>query len=284
MLTILEAVKLSEKYLYSKGIESPRTNAELLLADILHCKRLDLYLSFERPLAEDEISEYREYIKRRGKFEPLQYIIGSVEFYGYNLVVNKSVLIPRPETEILVEMIIEENKSRSGLKILDVGTGSGNIAIALAKNLPDPNILAIDIMPEALKVAGYNAESNNAGSCIKFSQIDIMDKTCEINTGYDIVVSNPPYISDLEYPGLQNEIVNYEPVQALTDYQDGLSFYKVISDRAKNLLKSGGKLYYETGIGQDKIISDIMIDEGYSDILIKKDLQNINRVIRGIIK
>lgn len=131
MLTVLESINLSTEYLKNKGIESPRNNAELLLAKILNCKRLELYLSFDRPLVENEVTQYREYIKRRSSFEPLQYIIGSVEFYGLEFKVNRSVLIPRQETEILVETIINKFQNQIGLKILDVGTGSGIIAICL---------------------------------------------------------------------------------------------------------------------------------------------------------
>ncbi|HEY6436691.1 MAG TPA: HemK/PrmC family methyltransferase, partial [Ignavibacteriaceae bacterium] len=135
MITVIESIKLSTDFLAGKGIESPRTNAELLLADIINCKRLDLYLLFDRPLSEVELQHYREYIKRRSSFEPLQYILGKVEFYGLELNVNKSVLIPRPETEILIENIINQFSNEKNLKILDIGCGSGNISIALAVQL-----------------------------------------------------------------------------------------------------------------------------------------------------
>ena len=132
MITVLESINLSSEYLKNKGIESPRINAELLLAHILNCKRLNLYLSFEKPLTEEELQKYRELLRRRSKFEPLQYIIGKVEFYGIDFKVNTSVLIPRQETEIIVETIIGQYDKHDILRILDIGTGSGNIAIALA--------------------------------------------------------------------------------------------------------------------------------------------------------
>ena len=134
MLTVLEAINLSTEYLTKKDIESPKLNAELLLAHILNCKRLDLYLSYDRPLDENETNKYRDFIKRRGKCEPLQYIIGSVEFYGLEFKVNPSVLIPRQETEILIETILETVSKENDLRILDIGTGSGIIAICLAKH------------------------------------------------------------------------------------------------------------------------------------------------------
>ncbi len=135
MLTVLKSINLSADYLQKHGIESPRINSELFLASILNCKRLDLYLAFDKPLSEDELEKYRNYIKRRGKFEPLQYITGSVEFYGIEIKVNPSVLIPRAETEILIDSVIEEVKTKEEITILDIGCGSGNITIALAAKI-----------------------------------------------------------------------------------------------------------------------------------------------------
>lgn len=283
MLTILEAIKLSEKYLEQKGIESPRINAELLLSDILKLKRLDLYLSFERPLSENEISSYRESIRRRSTFEPLQYIIGNVEFYNCNLNVDKSVLIPRPETELLVELILNEHQQKSGLKILDIGTGSGNIAIALAKGSQTFCITAIDYSNDALDLAKKNAELNGVNDRINFLLLDIKSDVSVLPGGFDIIVSNPPYISKEDYPGLQKEITKYEPEAALTDYDDGLSFYRTISDKAKHLLIKGGNLYFEIGQGQESAIEKILKQNSFNSIEIKKDLGNINRVIKGIL-
>ena len=161
MITVLESINLSTQYLSEKGIESPRTNAELLLANIIGCKRLELYLSFDRPLGETELQKYREQIKRRGRFEPLQYITGKVEFYGLELKVNPSVLIPRPETELLVENILNQFSKEKEPIILDIGCGSGNIAIALAANLPAAKITSTDVSAEALKVAEENSERHN---------------------------------------------------------------------------------------------------------------------------
>ncbi len=176
MLTVLESIKLSTEYLEKKGVESPRINAELLLAHILKCKRLDLYLTFDRPLSEEEITLYRSFLKRRGEFEPLQYIVGSVEFFGLPFFVNSSVLIPRQETEILVEEIIERNKNNPSIKILDIGTGSGNIAISLAKNLPGSTVTASDISEDALKLAAKNSVLNGTDSQVKFIENDILQK------------------------------------------------------------------------------------------------------------
>jgi len=180
MLTVLESITLSTEYLKNKGIESPRINAELLLANILNCKRLNLYLLFDRPLTDEETAKYRELLKRRSKFEPLQYIIGNVEFYGLDFYVNPSVLIPRPETELLVEAIIDIYKDYDPVNILDVGTGSGNIAVALAKNIINSYITAIDISEDALKTAKGNAVLNSVDNKIDFIQADFLkDKFSE---------------------------------------------------------------------------------------------------------
>ena len=210
MLTVLESINLSTEYLKNKGIESPRINAELLLAKILNCKRLDLYLSFDRPLSEDETNQYREYIRRRSKFEPLQYIVGSVEFYGLEFKVNSSVLIPRPETEIIVEKIIDDNKDKPSLKILDVGTGSGIIAVCLAKHLTESKVSAIDISFDALETAKGNASLNEVGDRVNFFQADILKDEIPEN-GFDVIASNPPYISNDEFSSLQPELRIFEP-------------------------------------------------------------------------
>lgn len=280
MLTVLEAVKLSTDYLQKKGIESPRLNAELLLAHLLNCKRLDLYLLFDRPLKENEIILYRELLKKRGSFVPLQYIIGNVEFYGLEFSVDSSVLIPRPETELLVDTIIEENKN-TNLKILDIGTGSGIIAIALAKSLEQPELFAIDISEAALANAKKNAIKNDVTDRIKFLQLDVRSDLTLIKESFDIIVSNPPYISKDEFPKLQTELRVFEPAIALTDYADGLSFFKIISEKAIRLLKNNGQLYFEIGKDQSDSVKKILQENGFANVQIKKDYQEIDRVISG---
>ncbi len=281
MLTVLESLKLSTEYLEKKGIESPRLNAELLLGSILNCKRLDLYLKYDQPLTEDEINKYREYLVRRSKNEPLQYIIGKVDFYGLELKVNKSVLIPRPETELLVETIICNEKEKSSLLILDIGTGSGNIAIALALNLPQSEIIAIDISNEALDVAKENAQFYNTTNQIQFVRKNIFDRIDFYDLKFDIVVSNPPYVSVNEYQKLQKEIIYYEPRVAVTDDDDGFKFYRRIIKIASDYLNKEGKLYFEIGKGQSDNIHKLMKEENFDNIQIIKDYQQIERIIYG---
>lgn len=280
MLTVLESIKLSTEYLEKKGVESPRINAELLLAHILQCKRLDLYLTFDRPLSEEEITLYRSFLKRRGEFEPLQYIVGSVEFFGLPFFVNSSVLIPRQETEILVEEIMERNKNNPSIKILDIGTGSGNIAISLAKNLPGSTITASDISEDALKLAAKNSMLNGTDSQVKFIENDIL-KSYPEEKGFDVIVSNPPYVSVNEFEKLRPELKVYEPRHALTDNADGLIYYREISLKAKELLQRGGRLYFETGEGQSGAVRKILEENSYTSIMTKNDYLNIERVVSG---
>ncbi|MEJ2614269.1 MAG: peptide chain release factor N(5)-glutamine methyltransferase [Ignavibacteriaceae bacterium] len=281
MLTVLESIKLSTEYLQKKGVESPRTNAELLLADILNCKRLDLYLKFDQPLKVEEINIYREYISRRGKFEPLQYITGSVEFFGLEFKVNRSVLIPRPETEILVETVINSLEKEENIDILDIGTGSGNIAVSIAKNLPNAKISAIDNSSEALRVAEENAKLNSVEDRIHFMNDSILNGVIYSAKKYDIIVSNPPYISVDEFQNLQPELKVYEPRTALTDEGDGFSFFRIISSKTKHVLKKQGKLFFEIGKDQYKQVEKILIENDFKNVTVKKDYLNIERVIYG---
>ena len=280
MLSVLESIKLSTEYLEKKGIESPRLNAELLLASILNCKRFDLYVMFDQPLKNEEIDKYREWIARRGKFEPLQYITGNVEFYGLNFKVTPAVLIPRPETEILIETIVEHYSDKPELKILDVGTGSGNIAVSLAKHLQNSIVSSVDISEEILEIAKQNAANNSVDS-IEFINGNILTGEGLNGSNFDIIVSNPPYVSKDEFPSLQKEIIDYEPRHAVTDEGNGINFYEKISSFAKERLNTGGKIFYELGKDQHIIVEGILNDNGFKNIRIKKDFQNVERVIYG---
>jgi release factor glutamine methyltransferase len=281
MLTVLDSIKLSTEYLEKKGIESARTNAELLLADVLKCKRLQLYLSFDRPLKDNEIQKYRDYISRRGNFEPLQYILGYVEFYGLNFIVNKNVLIPRQETEILLDTIIENYQSNEKLKILDIGTGSGNIAVALAHEFENAQITGLDISDEALQVASKNAESNKVEEKIIFHKEDILNNNFYPEEKYDLIVSNPPYVKLEDYKNLQKEITVHEPIEAVTDKNDGLEYYNKISELSHKLLKQGGKLFLELEKDAGEKVKYILVKNNFKNIKIIKDYSDFDRVIYG---
>lgn len=284
MITVLDSIKLSTQFLNEKGIDSPRANAEILLADILNCKRLDLYLLFDRPLTEFELQRYREYLKRRGTFEPLQYITGKVEFYGIEILVDRSVLIPRPETEILVENIIKQCSAKTKLSILDIGCGSGNISIALAFNLTSAKITSTDISDEAIKIASQNAEQNNVADKITFVKHDILKEDLISFQSFDIIVSNPPYVSKENFLSLQKEITNFEPRVAVTDEKDGYTFFRVIAEKASKKLNDKGKLFFEIAEGQSNEVVQIMSTKNFTNIEIFQDYQSIDRIVYGELK
>ena len=279
MITVLEAISLSTDFLQKKGISSPRINAELLLAHVLKCKRLQLYLSFDRPLKQNELNSYRELIKRRSNFEPVQYITGNVEFHNVEFKITPAVLIPRPETEILVESII--NNSNDEIKILDIGCGSGIIGISLALSLRKASVYCTDISNEAINLAMENAKRHNVISRINFLKHDIISQQIDFVSELDVIVSNPPYISRNDFNSLQKEIKNFEPRYALTDESDGYTFFKSISSKAYNRLSPGGRLYFEMSEAQSFTVKNIMKNNSFFNIKIIKDYQNIDRVIYG---
>lgn len=281
MITVLEVIKLSTEYLQKKGVESPRANAEILLAEILKCKRLELYLSFDKPLAESEVQIYREAVRKRGLRIPLQYIVGYVEFYGLKLTVNENVLIPRPETELLVEKIINDLDKLSNIKILDIGVGSGNISLSILKNIPNANVVAIDISEKALEVAKQNTELNSVDGNIEFKKFDIMNEDIKKLDKFDLIVSNPPYVSAMDYETLEPELKIYEPKIALTDNSDGISFYKHIIGVSSLLLNNPGKIYFEVGISQSKQVQKYFEDKMFDKVSITKDYAGIDRIICG---
>lgn len=284
MITVLEVIKLSTEYLQKKGVESPRANAEILLAEILKCKRLELYLAFDKPLAENEVQVYREAIRKRGLRIPLQYIVGNVEFYGLKLIVNENVLIPRPETELLVEKIINDSDKSTNLKILDIGVGSGNISLSISKNLPNSKVVAIDISESALDIANQNAEINSLQDRIEFRLFDFMNDDLNALGKFDLIVSNPPYVSENDYESLEPELKNHEPKIALTDNSNGISFYKHIVEASNQLLKKPGKIYFELGIDQSAQVQEYFKQNNFTNIKIIKDYSGIERIICGELK
>lgn len=284
MITVLEALNLSTEYLNKKGIESARLNAELMLAHILNCKRLQLYLMFDRPLDENELSLYREFLARRAKREPLQYILGEVEFYNIKLKVNQDVLIPRPETELLVEKIVKDYSHKSDFKFLDIGIGSGNISIALLVNLPNSQGVGIDISDSALALAKSNAEFNLVKDRLELIHFDILKDDIQLLGKFDAVISNPPYVSSEDFETLEPELKVYEPHIALTDFYNGLTFFRKIISIADSLLKEEGKVYFEIGKGQSNEVKALMEDSRIINLNIIKDYQGIERIICGELK
>lgn len=255
--------------------------AELLFTQIFNCDRASLYLNKERVLGRDNSSLVSSVLKRRISGEPIQYILGKTEFMGLEFKVNKDVFIPRPETEILAEVVIKIVRDSKFMvnSILDLCTGSGCIAISLAKFLFNVKITATDISPKAIEIASYNARLNNVTERIEFIKSDLFTQYAIRNTQYDIIVSNPPYIPSAEIDNLQPEI-SYEPRIALDGGKDGLEIYRKIIHQAPRHLQQGGFLILEMGFNQAKEIKNIFQKYGNFKILkVIKDYNNIDRVI-----
>lgn len=251
--------------------------AELVLTHLLNCDRLSLYLNQDTDLGKDKSLLVSSILKRRIKGEPVQYILGATEFMGLEFKVDKRVLIPRPETEILVGAAIEMIKAKGirSPEILDLGTGSGCIAVSLAKHIPDCKITAIDISLEALEVASRNAYLNQAQ--IEFIRSDLFAALG--SQRFDLIISNPPYVSTQELNTLAKEI-SFEPVLALEAGFDGLDFYRRIISQAAGYLKEGGLLAFEVGQNQASRVRDMLrAQEKFDDVSIIKDYNNIQRVV-----
>ena len=262
----------------SKRIPDSRLSAELLLAKVLNMKRIDLYLQFERILSSKERDRYRDYVKRRVKREPVQYILGESEFYGFPFKVDPDVIVPRPETELIIDAVLEAVKAHENPspKILDVGTGSGCIAVSLAKLIPDCSIWAIEMNPAALKVAIANADLNEVG--IQFVEGDIFKSNSSLLTKFDIVVSNPPYVSLRDIHKLEPEVRQFEPKEALFAGEDGLEFYRKFVNVIPSLINKNGKVFMEIGYDQATPLDDLFSNADFK-VQIKKDYNQIDRIM-----
>ena len=288
-VTVLEVIQRSTEFLAQKGVESPRLQAELLLAHVLKVPRLKLYLNFERALAPGELDQIRELVRRRSRREPLQHIIGSTSFCGLELVVNRHVLVPRPETELLAEagwQFLTDRLAAApasegaahGLGALDFGTGSGCLAIALAVHCPVAQVDAIDISSEAIEVARQNAVWSDVAGRIRFFVGDGLDALPGV-VQYDLVVGNPPYIATGEIETLEPEVRDHDPRAALDGGADGLDFYRRLGAEAGPFLKPGGRLMLELGDGQSACIRDIFEQEKWIVEGIREDYNQRPRIL-----
>jgi release factor glutamine methyltransferase len=279
-VTVLEAIQKSTEFLAKKGVESPRLQAELLLAHLLKMPRMKLYLSFERALAPAETNALRELVKRRGRREPLQHITGSVSFCGLEIAVNRQALVPRPETELLAELgwqfLSTLNPQPS--TALDFGTGTGCIAIALAVKCPNAKITATDVSAEALALAGENVARHNVAGQIQFFRGDGFAAFSTDET-FDLIISNPPYIPTGEIATLQPEVRDFDPRAALDGGADGLDFYRRLGREAKSFLKPDGRIMLEFGDGQDGAIRKIFEAEKWIVEAVKEDYSHRARIL-----
>ena len=244
---IIDVINWGVDYFENKSLENPRLEIEIFLQHILDCKKIDLYINFENEVSAPDLNTLKGYIKRRLENEPSQYIVGKSNFYGRNFYVDNNVLIPRPETEILINACIEFLSMRDNPEIIDIGTGSGCIGITLAKEIPSSNVIAIDCSEEALAVAEKNAKNIGIKN-IDFVKSDFLKQTIDLRA--DLLVSNPPYIPKEDISNLMADIKEYEPSKALTDNLDGLEFYRVFSKKFDPMIKMDGALIVE--VGKDK--------------------------------
>lgn len=259
MITLLEIIRRSEKFLAERGIDRARREAEELIADALHMRRLDLYLQYDRPLTEEELPQLRAALQRRGNKEPAAYIAGTVYFAGITLNVSPHVLIPRPETEILVEKIYQtlQKLSLENKVLWDVCCGSGCMGLALKEKLPQLQVVLSDLSSDALAVA-----KTNATRAVEFKQGDLFEPFLGLKC--DFFVCNPPYVTEEEYLLLTPDVRNWEPKMALTSGKTGLEFYTRVAKELKNHLNPGGLGWLELGTGQGSKVKEIFESEGWS--------------------
>ena len=280
--TVLRTMLWSADYLKSKGVESPRLDAEHILAHVLGVGRLEMYLQHERPLTSGELDAFRPRLKRRAKREPLQYVLGRQAFRSLELEVGPAVLIPRPETESLVEEVLGWARARGGddatLLGLDVGTGSGAIALSLLAEGPFARFVGVDVSPDAIDVAGRNAEA--LGLQNRFEP-RIGGAFTALATGerFDAIVSNPPYVAEAQRADLAPEIVDWEPGVALFGGADGLEVIREIARGASARLRPGGLLAVEVGLGQAGAVASLVEENGLVDVRVRKDLAGRPRVV-----
>jgi release factor glutamine methyltransferase len=282
-VTVLEVIQRSTHFLARKGVDSPRLQAELLLAHLLALPRMQLYLNFERDLSEKEAGGFRELIKRRGQREPLQQIIGSTSFCGLEILVNRAVLVPRPETEVLAEhgwqfLGAPSAPGPQPPTALDFGTGSGCIAVAIAANAPRAEISALDLSADALALASENASRNGVARRISFVQGDGFSGLPP-GKQFTLIAANLPYIPTGEIAKLQPEVRDYEPRQALDGGQDGLAFYRRFAAEALPFLRPGGKAMLEFGDGQAESLRQILQSQNWIVERIIEDYTHRPRIL-----
>ena len=271
---------------YSKQLESlsdtPRLDVEILLQKALgDVDRIYIHMNINKELTEEQYELFKKLIKDRLNGRPIAYIVGNREFMGLDFYVKEGLLIPRPDTEVLVEEIIELCKDKEKVDILDIGTGSGAITVSLAKYIENANLTSFDISDIPLEVGPMNAKANNVDNKIKFMKSDLFSAIEGKNIKFDVIVSNPPYIPKCDMDTLHTQVKDYEPYNALEGGEDGLDFYREITKQSSVYLKENGILAYEVGHDQAIDVSSIMEEYGYSKIYTKKDIQGIDRVVIG---
>ena len=275
-MTVLEVLQSTTGYFQKRNIDSPRLNAEHLLAHVLGRKRLDLYLEFERRLPESELSPLRELVKRRGSGEPLQHLLGTVEFCGHTFRCDKRALVPRPETEQLIELLISQFKPETAFsRMVDVGTGSGVIALTLAAEFPKAEIVGADISEDALMLARENAERLGLVDRVRFLRSNLL---ADVQPGFDLIVANLPYVSTEDRQNLSREVL-HDPEVALFAGARGDELVRQLIAQAPSWLRPGGILAMEIGIGQSETLLAALSEKNYRDIWTEKDYSGVIRFL-----
>ncbi len=278
--TVQKVLTWTTEHFTRHQVPEPRLSAELLLAHILHLRRIDLYLQFERILTPEELSRYKQVILRRVRMEPVQYITGEQEFMGLTFRVTPAVLIPRPETELLVEQVLREFPEKNeSIPVLDVGTGSGAIALSLAHFRPRWQILAIDSSAAALEVAQTNARQLQLSN-VRFLHADALQFTVPPEKRFSLIVSNPPYVSRQDFQKLHPQVREYEPREALLAGEEGMDFYRQFLPRLPELLTPGGRIYLEMGYDQKEKLVKLLNQLNFPKVQFTRDYRNIDRIVR----
>jgi release factor glutamine methyltransferase len=273
-MTVLEVLQATAAYLRKHDVENPRLNAEHLLAHVLGRKRIELYLDFERQLSEKELAPLRDLMKRRREGEPLQHLLGTVEFCGHIFLCDKRAMVPRPETEELVEFLKSEIGNPKS-EIVDVGTGSGVIALSLAAEFPEAKILAVDVSDEALALARENADRLNLRDPVQFLKGRLLE---DVEGAFDLIVANLPYISTRDRHTLSREVL-HDPEIALFAGERGDELVRELIRQARSRLRSGGMLALEIGLGQNEALLSALAEKNYRDICSKNDYNGIKRFL-----
>ena len=277
-MNVAEALQTGTDTLANAGVETPRVDAEWLMSHVLNCPRPELVLRQEEILTEALQSQWGGLMARRATRIPLQHLLGSVEFCGLVFEVNENVLIPRPETELLAEGAWQFANVIEKPVILDVGTGSGCLAIAIAVNCSQAEVHALDVSPQVLAVARANAERHQVQEYIVFHEADGR-RELPSETRFDLIVSNPPYIPTAEIPKLQAEVREHDPHLALDGGKDGLDFYRALSTHALERLRPAGRMMLEVGDGQAESVSALLLTAGWRVLEVFPDLNNVQRIV-----
>ncbi len=280
---LLEIIGETRNFFSSIGIEDARLQAELLLGDILNIERLDLYLQFERSLTNVEVDLYREHVRKRASGMPIQYVLGRASFRHLDLIVTPEVLIPRPETELLVDLALDHIFKSEVPRYLDLCCGSGALALSIAHESKKAFVVGSDLSPSALKIAGNNADRNFLSDKVFWIGSDLFES---LNfSEFDVIVCNPPYIPQNQINNLQTEIKNFEPRLALDGGEDGLDYYRRIVKDSVNYLRVGGSLILEVGDGQADEVTKLIDHYGCFECLnVVNDLNDRPRIVTGVKK